>query len=140
MDDIKPVFGSIDIGKTDKELKQEKRKIIVQEKERLARLAGNKEKLVLYGLGKDGVALWNCLGETIRSRLVFCDKKAEHEAFYFHEKQVVKPEELLTKFGDYEILVTSSGFYREIYAELSDIGVDTDRIICNTISLWEEDE
>lgn len=140
MNDIKPVFESIDIGKTVKELKQEKRQIIKQEKERLARLAKNKKKLVLYGLGKDGLALWDCLDETIRLRLVFCDKKADHEAFYFHEKQVAKPKELLTKFWDYEILVTSSGFYGEICAELSDMGVDTDRIICNTVSLWEEDE
>lgn len=140
MDDIKIEFEPIEIGKTKKELKLENQQIIKEERERLVKMVKCKEKLVLYGLGKDGAVLWDCLNESVYSRLVLCDKKADNETYHFCGKQVVRPEELCNRYRDYEILVTSSRFYREIKAELLHMGVESERIICNTIQLWEEDE
>lgn len=139
LDDIEPIFKPVEIGKTKKELTLEKQQAAKLERERLTELIRGKEKMVLYGLGKDGAALWKCLNESIRSCLVLCDKKADKEKYCFHGIRVVKPVELCTKYRDYEILVTSSQFWREIKVELCDGGVSADRIICNTIPLWEEE-
>ena len=136
MDDLRQEFKPIETGKTVEELKMERRK----EKYDLAGLISEKEKIVLYGMGRDGRALWGCLDESVRSALVLCDKKAEKEIFYFQDKQVISPLELCTKYMDYEILVTSSRFYREISAELDAMGVDAYRIHCNTVQLWEGDD
>ncbi len=133
MKDIRPEFKPVELGKTEEELRIERQK----EKQKLVRLVRNKPKLVLYGLGKDGGALWDCLDKTIRSSIVLCDKKAENMAYCFHGKQVISPKELCGKYSEYEILVTSSRFFKEISAELDHMGISADRIICNTIQLWD---
>ncbi len=143
MDDIEPVFKPIEIGKSEeeskKELKAEKQGQIKTNREQFVELIKCKEKLVLYGLGADGIALWECLDETLRLCLVLCDKKAKSETYYFQGKRVVSPDELCTVYKDYEILITSSRFYREIYMELTDKGIDADRLICNRVPFCEGD-
>lgn len=140
MDDIRPKFKPIEIGKTEDELRTEIREIIRKEKCNLAEFIRSRKKLVLYGLGRDGKALWDCLDESIRLGIVLCDKKAEADVIHFHGRQVVSPKELCEKYKDYEILVTSSRYYREISAELDDMGISADRITCNTVQLWEKDD
>ncbi len=144
MDDIKPRFDPIKIGKTEEQIKEElrleKKKQIAKNRDYFVKLIKQKEKVVLYGLGRDGEALWNCLDKSIQIRLVLCDKKAEDRVYFFQGKQVIKAEELCTKYKEYEVLVTSSRFYQEINAELKNIGIDGERIICNTIQFWEEKE
>lgn len=140
MDDITPQFKPIEIGKTQDELRIEKRERIRTEKHNLAEFVNNTKKLVLYGLGRDGRALWDCLNDSGRSDIVLCDKRAEMNAVYFDGRQVVRPEELCGKYAEYEILVTSSQFYREICAELDRMGISSDRITCNTVPLWEGDD
>lgn len=144
MDDIKSVFKPIEIGKPEeqckKELKAEQREQIRANRKYFVELIKRKEKMVIYGLGADGVALWECLDEMCRLNLVLCDKKAKDEIYYFQGRQVVGPKELCMRYKDYEILITSSRFYREIYKELIDMGIDADRIICNKIPFYEEDE
>lgn len=143
-DDFRPEFQPIKIGKSEKELQKELNievdKQIKRNRDHLVELVKANEKLVIYGLGKDGIYLWNCLEESVQSRLVLCDKKAQSETYYFYGKQVIRPEELCTIYNGYGILVTSSTFYREIYAELVTMGIQADRIICNNIPLWEKDE
>lgn len=144
MGDIKPKFDLIEVGRTEKMLKEEreleKRKQIRKNREYFIKLIQQKEKMVIYGLGRDGEALWDCLDQSVKSRLVLCDKKADSKTYLFQQKSVIRPKELCTKYNDYKILVTSSRFYREISVELSRMGIGDDRIICNTIQFWEEQE
>lgn len=138
MGDIKPEFKPVEIGKTEDELRVEKTEIIQTEKRNLIEFITGRKKLVLYGLGRDGRALWDCLDESVRLGIELCDRKAEKEVIFFHGRKVISPKELCGKYIDYEILVTSSHFYREISAELDDMGINADRITCNTVQLWEK--
>lgn len=140
MDDIKQEFEPIMIGKTKEELQIAKQERRQKNRYDLIKIISEKRRIVLYGLGRDGKALWDCLDETVRSDLVLCDKKAESERYYFQGKQVISPLDLCTKYMDYDIIVTSSGCFREIRADLEDMGICADRVICNTIQLWEGDD
>lgn len=140
MDDIKQEFEPIIIGKTKEELKVAEQERRQKKRHDLIEIISGKRRIVLYGLGRDGKALWDCLDETVRSDLVLCDKKAESEKYYFQGKQVISPLELCKKYMDYEIVVTSSRCFMEIRAELEDMGINLDRVICNTVQLWEGDD
>lgn len=125
--DIEPRFESIfKAPKTRKEVI-----------DNLISLIRDKEQLVLYGLGRDGEILWDCLDEALQSRLVLCDKRAENGIYLFCGKQVIRPKELCKQYSEYEILVTSSKYYKEIIMELSDMGIHMGRINYNTMRLWE---
>lgn len=136
LSDIIPVFERLIFEKTEEEKKKAAQELLREEINKVADLIRNKQKLVLYGVGKDLTALWNYLDESVRSRLVFCDRKAENEPYYFYGCPVVGPQELCTKYSDYEILIISSQFYREIYEELDNRGIALNRVFCNTIPLW----
>lgn len=134
LDDVSPKFDPLF-----KESKEERSKMVRRvEINNLVELIEQKEKLVLYGLGRDGETLWNFLDETVQSRLLVCDKRAEKGECLFHGKEVIKPKELCTKYSEHEVLVTSSGHYREIVEELNNMGVNAGRIKYNMVQLWDE--
>lgn len=134
LDDVKPKFSALF-----KESKAEKRKMARKtEINNLIELIEQKEQLVLYGLGRDGEILWDCLDDMLRSRLVVCDKKAEKGKCLFHGKEVIKPRELCTKYSEYEVLVTSSRYYREIIEDLNAMGINAGRIKYNMVQLWDD--
>lgn len=140
LEDVKPKFKPIELGRTENEKKAERQNYVRTERQKLADFIRTRSKLVLYGLGKDGKALWDYLDDKVRSKLVLCDKKAEEGGYCFSGKQVISPNELCVKYRDYGILVTSSKFYKEIKRELEAMGITIDRIICNTVQLWEGDD
>ncbi len=133
--DITPRLEQMDIGQSMSKEKLEK--LRTEEVNKLVELARQQEKLVLYGIGRDCEALLNHLNEK-QSELLFCDVKASYKDITFHGRKVIAPEELLEQYSDYKILVTSSWYYKSIHKQLTELGVNPDRITCNTFQLWGE--
>lgn len=136
MEDIVPEFEEVEIGKSRaKRLKQ----VEFVGREELDRLLGwirQQERLILYGTGKDCKGILGHLDEEERERLLFSDLKAEYTEMLFLDKPVIAPRELIGKYSDYKVLVTSSQFHEAIQQRLEDMGVTKDRIICNKFQLW----
>ncbi|MCM1237314.1 MAG: sulfotransferase [Ruminococcus flavefaciens] len=137
-DDIKSEFGEVRIGES-REKEQSGSGKNREELERLVQYVRQQEKLVLYGIGRDCEALLGCLGETEQLNLLFCDMKAKYSETFFHGKKVFRPGELLKKYQDYKILVTSSRYYETIERNLKNLGVTQDRIVCNRFQLWDDE-
>lgn len=96
------------------------------------------KKIVFYGMGIDGRGLYCLLNEDEKEKIVFCDKRAEAEEYFFIEgKKVYEPATLLNKFVSYPVLVTSTQYGSQIRAELHTIGVSVLRIIQNMYSFYQ---
>lgn len=150
LDDIVPRFEKMDIGQPlpKQELEKEKTlenilekqpKATDEEIEKLVKFVRCQEKLILYGIGRDCEALLVYLNGN-PSELLFCDMIAVYRDTVFHGSKVIAPEELCRNYGDYKILVTSSGYYKNIHRQLTELGVDSDRIVCNMFQLWKEEK
>lgn len=144
LDDIVPKLDKIDIGQStpkqsSKSNVRRQPRPTREEMDKLVEFARRQEKLVLYGIGRDCEALLKYLdGRT--SELLFCDAQAAYRDTVFRGSKVIAPEELCRHYGDYKILVTSSRYYKTIHRQLTELGVGSDRIVCNTFQLWEEEK
>lgn len=136
MDTVVPVFKKVQIGETIAEKKEKAKFAGWKEWDRLLEFIRKQEKLVLYGTGRDCEGLLEHLDEEEQSGLIFSDLKAEYTEMFFHDRRVVAPGELLEKFTDYRILITSSQYYETMQRKLEDLGVMSDRIVCNKYQLW----
>lgn len=150
LDDIVPRFEKMDIGqplpkqepekeKTLENILEKQPKATDEEIEKLVKFVRCQEKLILYGIGRDCEALLAYLDGN-PSELLFCDMIAVYRDTVFHGSKVIAPEELCRHYGDYKILVTSSGYYKNIHRKLTELGVGSDRIVCNTFQLWKEEK
>ncbi len=148
LEDIIPRLEQLDIGQSmsreESEKKEaEKRSIVkaapLEEINKLVEFVRRQEKLILYGIGKDCEALLNRLDE-MQLELLFCDVKASYKDITFHGRKVIAPEELLEQYSDYKILITSSWYHKSIHRQLLALGVNPNRITCNTFQLWEEEK
>lgn len=140
MDDIIPEFGNVQIeNKKDEDVKPD-RVSMEKEIESLVGFVKNQKRLILYGIGRDCEGLLKRLDETEQPEILFCDKKAKHMELVFHGRKVIAPEELCDTFKDYIILVTSSLYYQVIQCQLEYLGVSSNRIVCNKVQLWGDEE
>lgn len=94
------------------------------------------DKVVIYGLGIDAKKLLSYLPEEQLVKLVYCDKKADSEEFFYNSKKVVRPSELLDTYKEYHIVVTSSLYNKDIYNDFCNMGIDMDRCIFNTVGFF----
>lgn len=90
-------------------------------------------RAVVYTVGHDTRGLLEHLPAEVIERLEYCDKSARTERYSFNGKIVEPPEQLLHKFKDYKIIVTSTGYGAEIYEEFLEMGIEMDRCIFNSI-------
>lgn len=141
LNDIIPQFDMIEIGRTDEEEKiRKKREEEIKRQEEINRLTAfirSHNKVVLYGIGRDCTGLWEQLDTSDQEKILFCDSKALKSECVYQGKKVLTPQELCNAYSDYEILITSSLFSFEIQKELDDMGISSDRIVCNKIQLWK---
>lgn len=92
-------------------------------------------RAVVYTVGHDTRGLLEHLPAEVIERLEYCDKSARTERYSFNGKIVEPPEQLLHKFKDYKIIVTSTKYGAEIYEEFLEMGIEVDRCIFNSISM-----
>lgn len=144
LNDIIPEFGGVELGRTASEEQRRKKREAdrrrQKELERLMVFVKEHKKLILYGIGRDCAGLWRRLDKTDQDKVLFCDRKAVQSQCIYQGKKVIAPWELRNAYCDYGILVTSSQYGHKIQMELQNMGINQERIICNTVQLWEEDE
>ncbi len=96
-----------------------------------------KEKnIIIYGIGNDTVQLLKLLKDEEKEKLIFVDKKAETSEILFMGKKVLSPYDLIKKYLDYNIVILSSKYYKEIYYECIDMGIEKTRIKYNSYELY----
>ena len=136
LDNVVVEFDAVEIGRTAEE--EQKRNEIKRQQalEKLSEFVKKQNKLIFYGIGKDCAGLWEYLDEADREKILFCDQRALQSDCVYRGKKVLTPQELYDNYHDYEILVTSSQFQLEIQGELENMGIDRNRIRCNTVQLW----
>lgn len=92
----------------------------------------SEEKVVIYTIGEDTNSLLRKIPRNIEDRLVFADKTAGSKNIVFRGKQVIAPEELLTTYKEYTVIVSSVKFGPDIYRQFLQMGMDMSRCIFNT--------
>ena len=130
LDNITPEFEPVEISGSAKKGKEEIDNIV--------KFVRSQEKLVLYGIGKDCSGLLKRLTIAEQEKFLFCDKNEAQNECMFRGQRVLAPQELCDTYQDYNILITSSMYSSWILRELKDLGVNPDRITCNTVQLWED--
>lgn len=98
------------------------------------------DKVVFYSIGEDTRCLLNLLPQEWVEHLEYCDKQAEEKTIFYRKKQVLRPEQLLSEYIDYNIIITSSQYAIEIFEELLDMGIDRRRCIINKISFQQNEQ
>ena len=88
----------------------------------------NHDKLILYGIGNNCQGLLRLVDESVKRRLLYSDKKAESESVIFRGRNVIAPRELSSVYKDYNILVTSNVYSKDIEHEFENIGIDPSRV------------
>lgn len=99
----------------------------------------NHDQLILYGTGNDCKGLLKLIDGDTKKRLLYSDKKAVTTAYIFQDKNVIVPKELCSVYGDYNILVTSSLYRRNIEYEFEYMGIDPSRVYYNRAEFKKED-
>lgn len=112
--------------------------IRIPERARVIELINKQEKLVLYGTGRDCKEILKYADENAKQAFLFSDKRAAGEEYYYCDKKVIAPYELLDRYAEYKILITSSRYYKLIRYELEKIGIEENRIFCNTVQFWDD--
>lgn len=104
-----------------------------EEMSKLIDIINNREKIIIYGIGNCAEKILARMSEEREKTLLYCDKLAIKEDVCFHNKKVIKPQELLDKYMGYDIVVSSTKYSVEIYKELSELGVDMGRCHFNLV-------
>lgn len=130
LDDVNPEFDKFELESTgDRRIEEYRQKKI----EKSIEYIRNHDKLILYGTGNDCRGLLELIEESTKARLLYSDKKAESEPFAFQGKNVIAPKELCNVYKDYNILVTSSLYRRNIENEFKSMGIDSSRVYYNGV-------
>lgn len=147
LNDIIPRLGQMDIGQSVMKEESEKRKVhkgyrakmaVSEDIYKLVEYVKQQDKLILYGIGRDCEALLEYM-DVSKPGIVFCDAAAAYQEVVFHGNSVIAPDELSKYCDDYQILITSSRHYRSIYKQLVELGISPERIVCNMLQLWQEE-
>lgn len=91
------------------------------------------DKIVIYSVGGNTKGLIKHLPKEVAERLEYCDKSAENMNFSFNGRMVEPPRQLLQKYIDYKIIVTSTAYADDIYEEFVEMGIEMDRCIFSPI-------
>lgn len=95
-----------------------------------------KGTVIIYGIEEDTSTLLKLLRSREKDNLIFVDKQAEQSKIYFMGKEVLAPCELKENYLEYDILILTSKYYREIYFECINMGIDKRRIKYNPYNLY----
>ena len=128
LDYVCPEFDRFELGQTGRQKIAEYDQKAVDE---TVHYVLSHDQLILYGTGKDCTNLLDLLEEDVKSRLLYCDKKAESENYFFQGKKVMEPKDLCDAYKDYDILVTSSFYGLNIKNEFDGMGIDPSRVFYN---------
>lgn len=135
LDNVCSEFGSLELGETGDEVIAEYSQKKIGEALEYVR---THNKLILYGTGNDCQSLVKLMEGNERERLLYSDKKAETHPFFFLGKKVIAPSELCTTYKDYNILVTSSLYRRNIEKEFYDMAIMPSRIFYNEVEFGKK--
>ena len=91
----------------------------------------NNDKLIVYGIGKNTQKLIGNIEIEDCKKIIFCDKKASENKCVFQGREVISPTELYRGYSDYNILITSHLYCKEIYFDLRHHGINRNKIWCN---------
>lgn len=95
-----------------------------------------KRNVIIYGIGVYTKVVVNLLKEEEKEKLLYVDKKAEYLEMSFMGKKVLCPYQLKEEYLEYKIVILSPKYYKEIYFECMDMGIDRDRIRYNSYDLF----
>lgn len=134
LNDIVPEFKKIEIKQTAAE-----RMARHYEKEihKAIEYVKTHEKLIIYGTGGDCRELLKQMDDKTKARILYSDKKAEIKSYMFQGKNVIPPKDLCTTFKDYDILVASGLFWKEIEKDFHDMGIQDSRVFYNKVEIGE---
>ncbi len=130
LNDEKPEFEKVELRQSGETVLEEYRQ---NEIKKLLEIVKSQEKIVFYGTGNDCKSMLKLMDDSIQEKILYCDKKARTEEYFFQGKKVLKPEELCAMSQEYIIIITSSKFYRGIRYELEKMGIEEERIFCNQV-------
>lgn len=91
------------------------------------------DKVILYSIGNNTEKLLKRIPREAAKRIEYCDREARNGEVYFQHKKVLAPEQLLTTYKEYTIVVTSTVYGAQIYEDLLRMGIDMERCIFNRI-------
>lgn len=92
--------------------------------------------VIIYGIGNDTVQMMKLLSDEDKSKLIFADKQAEASKVIFMDRKVLAPCQLKEQYLDYNVIILSSGHYKEIYFDCIDLGIAKERIKYNPFNLY----
>jgi hypothetical protein len=134
LEEVSVVFPPLAYG----QLTEMNQKILGEERKKVIDYVGLNENIILYGTGKDCEGILQQMeNNSMHAKLLFCDKRAEIETYYFHGEKVLPPSSLVEDYNEYKILITSSQYYKIIQRQLATMGIISDRIFCNTVQFWD---
>ncbi len=123
------------------ELKQTATECIAKYKEKkiaeIMKFIREHDKLILYGTGDDCEQILKLIDADMKERFLYSDKRAETQSYIFKGKKVLAPQELIDRYMEYYILVTSSQYYRNIEEEFTDMGISPGRVFYNEVGISE---
>ena len=103
--------------------------------EKYYRESSCEKKLIIYGAmisGKTRYDFHKYLGRD--DIYCFCDKDVNKQKNGFLGKKVISPEELISEFKDYKVIIESKYYYDEIYKYLVENDFPKDNIILHSIN------
>lgn len=127
LNDIIPEFDRFEVGQSGETPIEHKPRWT----DKIIKYIKGHNQLILYGTGNDCLGILDLLEENEKSRLLYSDKKAASQPYFFLEKRVISPEELCTAYRDYNILITSSLYRLEIENEFIQMGIAPYRVFYN---------
>lgn len=132
LDDIRCEFPMFEIKSAKEEDMLERNQ---QEIDKMLEFVRSHNKMILYGTGYNCRQLLKLMDEKTKAKVLFSDKRAETQPYYFCRKKVISPLELVDIFEDYSILVTSCLYSEDIKKEFDDMGIDSSRVLYNQVEL-----
>lgn len=126
---------TLDFLKKEPVIKEKSEAGVEQELSKMHELLDRNEKVILYAVGEDGLYLYENLNSDERDKVLFCDKTAEVGNISVFGKRVMKPDELTGRENCcYPIIITSTLYGTQIFADLQNRGIEKSRIYLNKMS------
>lgn len=96
------------------------------------------ENIVIYGTGNDTIQCLKLLKDKDLEKVIFVDEQAETFAYMFMGKKVISPYKLAQLYSNYNIIIFSSKYYKEIYYKCLDLGIRKEHIKYNPYNLYSD--
>lgn len=98
----------------------------------------NEENIAIYGIGNDTLQCMKLLKNEDIEKIVFVDEKAEILELVFMGRKVISPYKLVQLYPNYNIIIFSSKYYKEIYYKCLDLGIRKEYIKYNPYNLYSD--